>query len=32
MRKVPTRDDDLDDFDDDDWSGNPKKGPNPILR
>lgn len=32
LKKVPTRDDDIDDFDDEDWNGNPKKGPNPVLR
>ena len=28
---IPTKDDDLDDFDDDDWNAN-KKGPNPAMR
>ena len=28
---IPTRDDALDDFDDDEWTAN-DKGPNPMLR
>ena len=30
MKNIPTKDDDLDDFDDDEWAQ--KKGPNPMLR
>ena len=32
MKNVPTKDDDLDDFDDDDWGQAANKGPNPAVR
>lgn len=34
MKNVPTKDDDLDDFDEDDWGGSVvnQKGPNPMVR
>ena len=32
MKNIPTKDDDLDDFDDDDWDRVQPKGPNPLAR